>query len=174
MVSPTDETATPGPALTAALAQLPPALGRRLRAEAMADRWEADAWRAIVADPALWIDRIDDRDALLAAIAERLREWSVPMRVDERFPQRTPPLDLGPAMVRRIRSLQRMVAPLIERAVVVRDLRAATKRFQRAQLERALKATGGNRAQAADRLGVSRQFVYRLLDALGAEPSDEG
>ncbi len=168
----TDRTTGPGPALAEALGQLPAELAERLRAEVMADRWEADAWRAIVAEPGAWIDRIDDRDDLLAAIEAQLRAWDVDpgrRRLDE--PGTLVFLAEGrePAEARRIRALQRWVSPLLDRAVPVRDLRDATKQFQQAQLDRALRATGGNRAAAAERLGVSRQFVYRLLDARSPE-----
>ncbi|MEM6929785.1 MAG: FHA domain-containing protein, partial [Myxococcota bacterium] len=75
--APSDRSEAPGPALTEALAALPRELGVRLRAEVMADRWEADRWRSLVADPGGWVDRIDDRDDLVAAIEAQLRAWDV-------------------------------------------------------------------------------------------------
>lgn len=162
--------AEPGPALAEALAELPEPLARRLRAEVLADRWEADAWRAIASDPADLIDRIDDRDALVRAIEGRLLALGVRAPVDEDFGARRFS-GLDPAVARRVSALQRFAEPLLTRARVVGDLKAATKEYQRTQLERALRATGGNRAQAAERLGVSRQFVYRLLDP--PSPDDE-
>ncbi|MEN0061386.1 MAG: helix-turn-helix domain-containing protein, partial [Myxococcota bacterium] len=162
-----DRTAAPGPALAEALAHLPEDLAQRLRAEALADRWEADAWRSLVSDPGAWLDHIDDREALLASIEAQLEAWGVADQlgtIDDDFAARSLPSSLGAAVKRRVQALQRWVGPLLTRAVPVRDLRTATKRFQLGQLARALEATGGNRAQAAERLGVSRQFIYRLLD----------
>ena len=43
------------------------------------------------------------------------------------------------------------------------DLLAATERFQQQMVHSALEATGGNRTKAAERLGVSRQWLYSLL-----------
>ncbi len=43
------------------------------------------------------------------------------------------------------------------------DLIAATEAFQRARVEAALAAAGGNKTQAARDLGVSRQWLHRLL-----------
>jgi len=174
--SPADATAGPGPALEQALAALPADLGARLRAEVLTDRWEADAWRVLVADPAGWLDRVDDRDDLVAAIEAHLRACGVhPGPRLSRDPERTLRRladDADPATSRRIRALLRFVAPLLERSAPVRDLRDATTQYQLAQLERALRATGGNRARAADRLGVSRQFVYRLLDRVSPDDED--
>ncbi|WP_048861863.1 helix-turn-helix domain-containing protein, partial [Acidisphaera rubrifaciens] len=39
----------------------------------------------------------------------------------------------------------------------------ATERLERALLRRALAEAAGNRTQAAERLGISRQHLYRLL-----------
>jgi DNA-binding NtrC family response regulator len=43
------------------------------------------------------------------------------------------------------------------------DLAAATDLFQQRRVHAALDACGGNRSQAAQKLGVSRQWLYRLL-----------
>ncbi len=43
------------------------------------------------------------------------------------------------------------------------DLAAATERFQQARVRAALEANGGNRSAAARQLGVSRQWLHRLL-----------
>ena len=44
------------------------------------------------------------------------------------------------------------------------DLKTATERFQRQRVEASLRATGGNRTRAAERLGVSRQWLHRLME----------
>jgi len=46
---------------------------------------------------------------------------------------------------------------------VASDLHAATDAFQRAQVHAALALSDGNRTEAANRLGVSRQWLHRLL-----------
>ncbi|MCA9493924.1 MAG: sigma-54-dependent Fis family transcriptional regulator, partial [Myxococcales bacterium] len=43
------------------------------------------------------------------------------------------------------------------------DLIAATDAFQRKMVEAALRAEDGHRTRAAERLGVSRQWLHRLL-----------
>ena len=43
------------------------------------------------------------------------------------------------------------------------DLPAATKRLERALIEHTLTQTQGNRAEAARRLGIHRQLLYRKL-----------
>ena len=43
------------------------------------------------------------------------------------------------------------------------DLQTATERFQQQMISTALKATDGNRTKAAERLGVSRQWLHSLL-----------
>ena len=50
------------------------------------------------------------------------------------------------------------------------DLSTATDAFQRDLVRRALEACGGNRTQAATRLGVSRPWLYKLLARWGGEP----
>jgi len=44
------------------------------------------------------------------------------------------------------------------------DLKAATDRFQRLRVEAALRACDDNRTRAAELLGVSRQWLHRLMD----------
>jgi DNA-binding NtrC family response regulator len=46
-------------------------------------------------------------------------------------------------------------------------LLAATDRFQRERVREALAACNGNRLEAARRLGVSRQWMYRLIARWG-------
>jgi DNA-binding NtrC family response regulator len=53
------------------------------------------------------------------------------------------------------------------------DLVAATDAFQKAQVHAALQACDGNRTQAAARLGVTRQWLHRLLARWGDEPWGE-
>jgi DNA-binding NtrC family response regulator len=48
-------------------------------------------------------------------------------------------------------------------AIVMGGLNKATEAFQRQRIEAALEATGGNRTQAAKQLGVSRQWLHRLM-----------
>jgi transcriptional regulator with AAA-type ATPase domain len=48
-------------------------------------------------------------------------------------------------------------------AVQVRDLPSATEDFQRRLIDAALQAHDGNRTRAAEALGVSRQWLHRLL-----------
>ncbi|MBW1881553.1 MAG: sigma-54-dependent Fis family transcriptional regulator, partial [Deltaproteobacteria bacterium] len=43
------------------------------------------------------------------------------------------------------------------------DLQSATEHFQQQMIRAAIAASGGNRSQAAKRLGVSRQWLHRLL-----------
>ncbi|MEN0063943.1 MAG: sigma-54-dependent Fis family transcriptional regulator [Myxococcota bacterium] len=43
------------------------------------------------------------------------------------------------------------------------DLVAATERFQQQRVREALSASGGNRTRAAEALGVSRQWLHRLI-----------
>jgi DNA-binding NtrC family response regulator len=43
----------------------------------------------------------------------------------------------------------------------------AVERLERAAIERALVASSGNRAEAARRLGISRQSLYTKLAAYG-------
>jgi two-component system NtrC family response regulator len=51
------------------------------------------------------------------------------------------------------------------------DLPAAVARLETAMIRRALAATGGNRAEAARRLGIHRQLLYEKLRRHGLEPS---
>ncbi|MCO4768882.1 MAG: sigma-54-dependent Fis family transcriptional regulator [Deltaproteobacteria bacterium] len=50
------------------------------------------------------------------------------------------------------------------------DLKADTDAFQRGQVREALRLADGNRTDAARRLGVSRQWLHRLLAKWGGEP----
>ena len=43
----------------------------------------------------------------------------------------------------------------------------AVQEFERAQIEDALRATGGNMAQAALRLGLERSHLYKKMKRLG-------
>jgi DNA-binding NtrC family response regulator len=49
------------------------------------------------------------------------------------------------------------------------DLPAAVARLERSMIRRALHACGGNRAQAARRLGINRQFLYEKIKRYGVE-----
>ena len=51
----------------------------------------------------------------------------------------------------------------VEEDVIDGDLQAATLEFQRRRVEAALEASGGNRTKAAEALGVSRQWLHRLM-----------
>ena len=51
--------------------------------------------------------------------------------------------------------------------LAVTDLQAAPDDFQRRVVEAALEACEGNRTQAAARLGVSRQWLHRLISRWG-------
>ena len=51
------------------------------------------------------------------------------------------------------------------------DLASATERFQQQRIHAALKANGGNRSAAARQLGVSRQWLHRLLARWDLEPA---
>jgi two-component system nitrogen regulation response regulator NtrX len=46
----------------------------------------------------------------------------------------------------------------------------AVQEFERAQIEAAIRATGGNMAQAASRLGLERSHLYKKLRKLGLKP----
>ncbi|KTT06834.1 ATPase AAA, partial [Pseudomonas oryzihabitans] len=46
-------------------------------------------------------------------------------------------------------------------------LAEATARLERLLIERALQRSGGNRAEAARRLGIHRQLLYTKLSRLG-------
>ena len=50
----------------------------------------------------------------------------------------------------------------------------AVERLERALIERALAASGGNRAQAAERLGIRRQLLYQKLARFGLQVSVSG
>ena len=46
----------------------------------------------------------------------------------------------------------------------------AVTRFERQQIERALEAAEGNRAQAARALGISRRWLLKKLERYGLAP----
>jgi DNA-binding NtrC family response regulator len=46
----------------------------------------------------------------------------------------------------------------------------AVQDFERAQIEAAIRATGGNMAQAAARLGLERSHLYKKMRKLGLKP----
>ncbi len=48
-----------------------------------------------------------------------------------------------------------------------RDLPEAVERIEREMIRRALAASGGNRAQAAEQLGIRRQLLYQKLERYG-------
>ena len=54
------------------------------------------------------------------------------------------------------------------------ELPAAIARLERAMIERALRETGGNRAEAARQLGIHRQLLYAKLRQFGLEPAPSG
>ncbi|WOH53264.1 helix-turn-helix domain-containing protein [Bradyrhizobium sp. sBnM-33] len=49
------------------------------------------------------------------------------------------------------------------------DLNVAVESLERAMILRALEACAGNRAEAARRLGIHRQLLYKKLKQLGLE-----
>ena len=51
------------------------------------------------------------------------------------------------------------------------DLETATARLEMAMIKRALVATGGNRAEAARRLGIHRQMLHTKMRRLGLDAS---
>jgi DNA-binding NtrC family response regulator len=58
-------------------------------------------------------------------------------------------------------------APAFNHALLDLPLPEAVERLERAAIERALAASSGNRAEAARRLGISRQSLYTKLAAYG-------
>ena len=50
------------------------------------------------------------------------------------------------------------------------DLAAATERFQQEQVRAALRACDGSMTAAAERLGVSRQWLHKLVARWEREP----
>jgi DNA-binding NtrC family response regulator len=49
------------------------------------------------------------------------------------------------------------------------DLNVAVESLERTMIERALDACAGNRAEAARRLGIHRQLLYKKLKQFGLE-----
>jgi DNA-binding NtrC family response regulator len=50
------------------------------------------------------------------------------------------------------------------------DLPTAVARLERAMIERAVRESGGNRTEAARRLGIHRQLLYAKLRQFGLDP----
>jgi two-component system NtrC family response regulator len=50
----------------------------------------------------------------------------------------------------------------------------AVERVEREMIRRALAASAGNRAQAAERLGIRRQLLYQKLERYGLAASPNG
>ncbi len=70
-----------------------------------------------------------------------------------------------------VEELTERVATLKDETVeLADDLRAATEAFQRAQVREALRRADGNRTAAAELLGVSRQWLHRLITKWDGEP----
>ncbi len=62
-------------------------------------------------------------------------------------------------------------AAAVPEAMAIGNLQEATDTFQQLKVRDALGATGGNRTKAAEMLGVSRQWLHRLIQRWGGEPS---
>jgi DNA-binding NtrC family response regulator len=62
---------------------------------------------------------------------------------------------------------QGTIADSLPRDWLEASLPDATQRLERALIERAMSQSGGNRAEAARRLGIHRQLLYRKLKQLG-------
>ena len=59
--------------------------------------------------------------------------------------------------------------PVAEHDWLAGDLPTALARLETAMIRRALSASGGNRAEAARRLGIHRQLLYQKLERYGPE-----
>jgi DNA-binding NtrC family response regulator len=76
-----------------------------------------------------------------------------------------------PGNVRELKNAMERVTALARGPLVIADalldlpLPEAIERLERASIERALRATSGNRAETARRLGISRQSLYTKLAA---------
>ncbi|HEY4041993.1 MAG TPA: sigma-54 dependent transcriptional regulator [Rhodopila sp.] len=99
-----------------------------------------------------------------------------------------------PGNVRELLNAMKRVATLIRRPVIdaadldflsahraadatdwlAGTLPEAVSRLETALIRRALDACGGNRAKAAERLGIRRQLLYQKLVRYGLEPSPNG
>jgi DNA-binding NtrC family response regulator len=64
---------------------------------------------------------------------------------------------------------QRTTADSLPRDWLEASLPDATQRLERALIERAMSQSGGNRTEAARRLGIHRQLLYRKLKQLGLD-----
>lgn len=63
---------------------------------------------------------------------------------------------------------------LLASGLSVLNLPDAVARLERTMIERALASAGGNRAQAAERLGIRRQLLYQKLARYGLDASANG
>jgi Nif-specific regulatory protein len=119
--------------LERALAELPG--GVALEFDAGAERWlEAHPWPGNVRE--------------LSNVVRRAVPWALGRRSDR----------IG------VEDLARSgLAVTVVADAVPRDLEAATDAFQRHHVTDALARAGGNKSKAADDLGVSRQWLHRLL-----------
>lgn len=98
-----------------------------------------------------------------------------------------------PGNVRELLNATKRVATLVRRAVIdagdldfldeagmaatdwlAGTLPEAVARLEQAMIRRTLAETGGNRAQAAERLGIRRQLLYQKLSRYGLEVSANG
>lgn len=67
-----------------------------------------------------------------------------------------------------------MVEPSAEADWLAGTLPEAVERIELAMIRRAMDAVGGNRTQAAERLGIRRQLLYQKLARYGLDPSPNG
>ena len=101
---------------------------------------------------------------------------------------------LWPGNVRELLNAMKRVATLVRRPVITAadldflssgpmpeapdwlagSLPEAVARIEIEMISRAMQATGGNRAQAADRLGIRRQLLYHKLARYGLDVSQNG
>jgi DNA-binding NtrC family response regulator len=126
-----------------------PALAEHLLARALAEL--PDSPPLTIGQPAIaelgareWPGNVRELDNALKAAIARALAWGG----DAIGPQR---LDEGGS------------APAAEAEASATGLLAATEAFQRSHVRRALEEADGNRSVAADRLGVTRQWLHRLL-----------
>jgi DNA-binding NtrC family response regulator len=82
----------------------------------------------------------------------------------ERLVIMSPGSAIGPADVRAV------LPAAAEPQAAARRLAEAVQDFERAQIEAALAAAGGNVTQAATRLGLERSHLYKKMRKLGWRP----